>query len=184
MRVPPGFAGPANPGAIRLLEDVRARGVPILTIVAGDRWEAAGARFEALSPPETGRPSSTDNARSVVLDVESGGRHALLTGDLEGDGLANLVGRPGRPFDVVLAPHHGGRTANPPWFYRWARPARVVVSQRPPTPGASDPLASLAARKISVLRTWERGAIRLSWSARGLSARGFQDKYILPDDPR
>ena len=59
----------------------------------------------------------------------------------------DLAERPGRPFDAVLAPHHGGRAANPPWFYRWARPARVVVSQRPPMPGASDPLAPLAARE-------------------------------------
>ena len=85
-----------------------------------------------------------------------------MTGDLEGDGLVDLSERPGRPFDAVLAPHHGGRAANPPWFYRWARPARVIVSQRPPMPGASDPLAPLAARGIPVLRTWERGAIRLA----------------------
>ena len=176
VRVPPGFAGPANPGAVRLLEDVRARGVPVRPIVAGDSWEAAGTRFSTLFPPARGLPLSTDNARSVVLDVESGGRHALLTGDLEGDGLADLVERPGRAFDAVLAPHHGGRSANPPWFYRWARPARVVVSQRPPLPGASDPLTPLAAREIPMLRTWERGAIRLRWSARGISARGFQDK--------
>src|SRR3954467_10040394 len=71
VRVPPGFDGSANPGAVRLLEQVRARGVAVLPIVAGDRWEAAGARFSALSPPATGSTTSSDNARSVVLDVVS-----------------------------------------------------------------------------------------------------------------
>ncbi len=184
VRVPPGFDGRANPGAVRLLEDVRARGVAIRPIVAGDRWEAAGARFAALSPPAAGHPAPTDNARSVVFDVESGGRHALWTGDLEGDGLLALTERPSRAFDAVLAPHHGGRSANPPRFYRWARPARVVVSQRPPMPGASDPLAPLAARGVPVLRTWQHGAIRLRWSPRGISARGFLDGSGPPGDGR
>ena len=40
----------------------------------------------------------------------------------------------------MLAPHHGGRTSNPPWLYDWARPALVVVSQRPPAAGSRDPL--------------------------------------------
>ena len=152
VRVPPGFAGPANPGAVRLLEDVRARGVPVRPIVAGDRWEAAGARFSALSPPATGRPSSTDNARSVVLDVESGGRHALLTGDLEGDGLADLVERPGRavrrgprpaprrpvgePALVLpMGPARAGRRQPAPAHARGERPPRPA--RRPEDPRAA-----------------------------------------------
>ena len=26
-------------------------------------------------------------------------------------------------------PHYGGKTANPPWLYSWARPLTVMVSQ-------------------------------------------------------
>ncbi len=64
--VPPGFEGPANPGAGRLLDSARARGVPVRTIVAGDRWEAAGARFSVRHPPRRGaaRPATTRGASS------------------------------------------------------------------------------------------------------------------------
>ncbi len=51
VRVPPGFASPANPGAIRLLDLIRARGVPIHTIADGDQWSAGGAGFHVWHPP-------------------------------------------------------------------------------------------------------------------------------------
>jgi competence protein ComEC len=147
-------------------------------IAAGDRWEAAGARFDVWHPsPDEGSPvgRSSDNARSVVLDLESAGHHGLLTGDLEADGLVHLTRRPPPTLEVMLAPHHGGRTANPKWLYDWARPALVVVSQRPPLPGTNDALAALAARHVPLLRTWQRGAIRLTWTKSGVVARGFRD---------
>ena len=74
--------------------------------------------------------------------------------------------------NVMLAPHHGGRPANPRWLYDWAAPRLVVVSQRPPPPGTNDALASLT---VPLMRTWERGAIRLRWTPGGVVARGFRD---------
>jgi competence protein ComEC len=173
VRVPPGFAGPANPGAGRLVEQVRARRIAVRTIAAGERWGWAGTRFSVLHPPAGWPPDTTDNARSVVLEVESRGRRILLTGDLEREGLAALVDQPAPPLDIFLAPHHGGRTANPDWLYRWADPSLVVVSQRPPAPGSKDALAALADRGTPLLRTWNRGAVRLRWTERGIAARGF-----------
>jgi competence protein ComEC len=184
VRVPPGFAGPANPGAVRLLDAVRARGIPVRPIAAGDRWEAAGARFTVRHPPPAeGAPAgrSSDNARSVVLDLEAAGRHLLLTGDLEADGLVALRARPLPPLEVMLSPHHGGRTANPRWLYDWARPALVVVSQRPPAPGTTDALAILDAGHVPLLRTWRRGAVLLRWTRGGVVARGFRDDQAAWD---
>jgi competence protein ComEC len=193
VRVPPGFASAANPGAVRLLEEVKARGVPVRPIAAGDGWEWGGARFTVWHPPRDEdedeaappavesrrprprpRPGLRDNTRSVVLDIEAAGHHALLTGDLEGQGLVPLRHHAVAPLAVLLAPHHGGRTSNPPWLYAWAQPSLVVVSQRPPMPGTTDPLAPVAARYL-LLRTWERGAIRLTWTRSGVLARGFRD---------
>ena len=175
--VPPGFAGAANPGAVALAEAIRARGVPLRTIAAGDRVEfGRDADLTVLHPPADWRPgTSSDNARSVVLDVASGGRHLLLTGDLEGPGLAALLAEHRPAPDALLSPHHGGRTANPPALYRWADRATVLVSQRRGGAGARDPLAPLEARGVPVLRTWQRGAIRLRWSPSGLAAAGFLD---------
>ncbi|WP_435008931.1 ComEC/Rec2 family competence protein [Tundrisphaera lichenicola] len=177
VRVPPGFESPANPGAKILLDDVRSRGIPVLEIARGDRLDLAGGpTLEVLQPHREASPGSTDNARSVVLEVASGGHRLLLTGDLEGDGLTDLVKAPApRPLGAMLAPHHGGRTSNPAWLYDWADPALVVSSQRDPSSGSRDPLAPLAEGRFAILRTWESGAIRMLWTPSGLAASGFLD---------
>ena len=68
-----------------------------------------------------------------------------------------------------------GTSSNPEWLYRWAKPAVVVVSQKPPAPGSRDPLELIAQGHFPLLRTWEAGAIRLRWSPSGLVATGFLD---------
>ena len=178
LLVPEGFAGPTNPGASSLLDDARARGVPVRTVAAGDAWTSGPTRFAILHPPRGWNPSAPDNARSVVLDVSWQGRHALLTGDLDGPGLAAVTAAPPpAPLDVFLSPHHGGQTANPPRLYDWAGAAVVVVSQRPPIAGTRDALAFLdrPPRSTPLLRTWHRGAVRLRWRPGGIEASGFLD---------
>jgi competence protein ComEC len=185
VHVPPGFGGPANPGAKQLLDDVRARGIPVSEIARGDRIELGGGTVLGVLHPRRDSPaSSTDNARSVVLEVASGGRRLLLTGDLERDGLTDLVALPPLdPLGAMLAPHHGGRTSNPPWLYEWAKPELVVVSQRPQAIGPRDPLATLSEGHFPLLRTWQAGAIRLLWSPEGLVASGFLDRPGLRPEP-
>src|SRR5258708_31794043 len=154
VRGAPGVGGASNRGAGQLLARVKARGVAVRPIALGDRWEWGGARFEVRHPPGSWLPSATDNARSVVLDLEADGRHALLTGDLEREGLPALIARPTEPLAMLLAPHHGGRSANPEWLYTWAKPALVVVSQRAPPVGTKDALLDLPQRGIPLARTW------------------------------
>ncbi len=173
VRVPPGFDGPSNPAAKLLLDEVKARGIPVESIAKGDRIDLGGGTIlAALHPGEVSRPGSTDNARSVVLEVAHAGRRLLLTGDLEGGGLTDLTAHPSEPLDAMLAPHHGGRTSNPAWLYAWARPALVVVSQRVPSAGSRDPLAD---GPFLRLRTWQNGAIRLRFTPPSLVATGFLD---------
>jgi len=175
--VPPGFVGLDNPTAGDLLQAVRARGVPVRELAAPAVWESGGVRFEVLHPPEGWAPGASDNARSLVLDVSWHDRHLLLTGDLEQLGLADLMAgdAPEPPVDVLLAPHHGARAANPPGLFEWARPRVVVASQKPPVAGASDALTPLEGGAIVVLRTWRAGAILLRWTPEGIAARGFLD---------
>ena len=184
VRVPPGFEGPANPGASRLLDRVRARGIPVRPIAAGES-RAIGKTatlLRVLHPPDGWRLDAPDNARSLVVDVDSGGRHLLLTGDLEGPGLARLLADPPRPPDAILSPHHGGRTANPPQLYRWADRSIVVASQRRASASPRDPLAALERRGQPVYRTWRHGAVRMTWKASGLETRGFLDEPPRPTE--
>jgi competence protein ComEC len=117
-----------------------------------------------------------------VLDVASMGRHLLLTWDLDQLGLVELVARPRPepPIDLMLAPHHGGKTANPSWLYSWARPRAVIVSQRTPSPGTTDALAPLERGGIPLLRTWQRGAVHFQWSSDYITTEGFLDQYDKP----
>jgi competence protein ComEC len=182
VRVPPGFDGPTNPGAKRLLDDVRARGIPVETIARGARIDLGGTTLTAIHPPALLETGSTDNARSVVLEVASMGRRLLLTGDLEANGLFEVVAHPIEPLEAMLAPHHGGRTSNPAWLYAWAKPDLVIVSQRNLAAGSRDPLTPLAEGHFPLLRTWQSGAVLLRWSATGLLATGFLDA-IEPAQP-
>ena len=112
-------------------------------MTAPESWETAGVSFTVRHPPAGWDPEASDNARSLVLDVAFAGRHLLLTGDLELSGSTSWSRSPARSRRrmSILAPHHGGRSANPEWLYEWARPRLVVVSQRPPSSAASDALA-------------------------------------------
>ncbi|WP_169972752.1 ComEC/Rec2 family competence protein [Tautonia rosea] len=172
LLIPEGFGEQNNPGARSVLELARARSIAIHTVASGDRFELVpGLVAEVLHPARDWLPDANDNDRSLVLDLTIGSDHVLLTGDLDGAGLAELLAMPRRPVTVMLAPHHGGRSANPPWLYDWAEPARVVTSQRAPRPGASDALEGLSDRGISVHRTWQEGAIHISWDA-GSNSQG------------
>jgi competence protein ComEC len=167
------------------VRQVRSRGILVLPIAAPDAWEWDGVRFTVHHPPAGWRPDASDNARSVVLDVAHDGHHLLLTGDLEQMGLVELVAQPrlDPPPEVMLAPHHGGRTANPGWLYQWARPRAVVVSQRQPHPGSTDALSPLEQQGIPLWRTWREGSIRFRWTGDGIVARGFLEESDARVEP-
>jgi competence protein ComEC len=176
--IPPGFESEQNPGASLLLDQVRTRGIPVRTIAAAATWIQGSTRFTVRHPPADWHPEAPDNARSLVLDVAHEGRHLLLTGDLDQLGLVELVAQAQpEPIDLMLAPHHGGKTANPSWLYSWARPWTVVVSQRPTPPGTSDALTPLERSGIPLLRTWQRGAVHFRWRSDRIITEGFLDQH-------
>ncbi|MDA1013601.1 MAG: MBL fold metallo-hydrolase, partial [Planctomycetota bacterium] len=114
----------------RLCDIAAERGVPIRLIQRHDRIDAGDdLRLIVLHP--AGDPTSAshhDNANSIVLACEYAGRRVLLTGDIESYGLDRLLERPPMKCDVLLAPHHGSRAANPPRLNEWADPDVVIQS--------------------------------------------------------
>ncbi len=173
-----------NPGASLLLDQVRTHGIPVRTIAAPSTWNQGSTQFTVLHPPPDWHPETPDNARSLVLDVAYGGRHLLLTGDLDQLGLVELVAQAQpEPIDLMLAPHHGGKSANPSWLYSWARPRGVIVSQRPSVSGTTDALTPLERGGTPLLRTWERGAIHFRWSFDRILTQGFLDREDRPQVP-
>ncbi|HEX3449031.1 MAG TPA: ComEC/Rec2 family competence protein, partial [Isosphaeraceae bacterium] len=183
VRLPPGFAGANNPLAVELIDQLRKRGIPVRPITAPAQWEQAGVQFTVWHPPHGWHPETSDNSRSLVLDVAFAGHHLLLTGDLEQPGLDHVVASPppDPAPDAFLAPHHGGKSSNPDWLYEWAKPRAVIVSQRPQSARTGDALAALEERGIPVLRTWRQGSIRLRWVDDRIAASGFIEPFSDQD---
>lgn len=153
VTVTPSFADRSSKGVRLTLDVLRQRGIPRRVVQAGDRWEQGGLRLEVLHPPPEG-PEGNENARSLVLLLQHQEMKILLTGDLEGPGLDQVLRLKSCPVDVMMAPHHGGLKANTPELAKWATPYLVVSCQgRAP---AADKAPYPAPRYLT---TWDHGAV-------------------------
>jgi competence protein ComEC len=159
VRSTPTFAERETGGMKEALAALEKRGLAIEVVKRGDRWDVDGVRFEALHPPAVG-PTKNENARSLVLLVSHDDWSLLLTGDLEDEGLAQVLAQPPPRIDVMMAPHHGSDRSNNEALARWARPALVVSSQAEPvSPRLSVPMYERMGAKFR--GTWPHGAITI-----------------------
>lgn len=162
--------GPVE-GLFPALREVLARRrIPVRTFAPG--WSALekGEESElALYAPQGG--GGNENERSLVLYVRQGEESLLLTGDLEAEGVAELI-RASPPMRVSLLklPHHGSRRSHPERLLdrfhpeicfvsagrdnSYGFPSRVVVEE-------------LRRRGIPLRRTDLDGSLRFSTGGRG-----------------
>lgn len=148
-----------------LCEVASSHRVPIEIVAGNDELKIGEHTLYVLHPASQFR-SQHDNANSIVLRIEFAGRSLLLTGDLERDGIPELVQRSIEPVDVMLAPHHGSAKSNPPELYDWAQPAHIIIST-----GDADALPRLQADlqgRIDVKSTHDSGAIMVRISKDGV----------------
>jgi len=197
--------GPADlwqsdkPAVVALREAIVRAGVPIRAIGGNDRLSLGPrrsvttenvysvsaenpdeCRVEVLHPVRT-RLLRSDNANSIVLAITYQGRRILLTGDLEGPGLLDLLKEEPMPCDVLMAPHHGTRASNSPELARWCRPRLVVIS------GSSNFNADAATATYrnagaEVLHTADQGAITVRVAEGELLARTQLGQESLLED--
>jgi competence protein ComEC len=105
-----------------------SRGTPCKPLRAGMTLPGGGnCRIEVLHPSRRSIIGN-HNANSIVLEIEYRGRRILLPGDLEGQGMNNLLAEEPLPCDVLLAPHHGSRQSNSPELAAWCKPQWIVLS--------------------------------------------------------
>jgi competence protein ComEC len=122
----PSFAERRTEAVRHVVQDVERRRIPTRVVKSGDQIDVGEVTMEVLHPPAHG-PAGVENFRSMVLLMRYRNLSMLLTGDLEGPGLERVLNLPAVPLDVLMAPHHGSRSANIPELAMWARP-KVVVS--------------------------------------------------------
>lgn len=128
------------------------------TIVAqGDRIHLDDSVAIRVLQPVASASYESDNASSIVLEIEYRDHRILLTGDLDEDGLEELLQQPPRDVDLLLAPHHGEPGANPSALAEWANPDWVIASA--PTPAYRDDLVANYGPSVRVLMTSESGAV-------------------------
>ena len=174
----PTFADKAAPGVPHTLAAIRRGGVPIRIVKAGDRLAAGPVTLEILHPPPVGPPGK-ENHRSLVLLIRHAGHALLLTGDLEGPGLEQVLTLPLDRVDVLMAPHHGSRAgdarevANRTELAVRTNPAVIVSCQGLPrgSPNKPDPYAPSGAR---FLATWPHGAVTVRSRPDRLTVETFQ----------
>lgn len=159
------------------LEDALAAGVsggrlaPV-ALRAGERLDlGAGVALEALHPAE-GYLGRGTNDNSVVLRlVWRGEPLALLPGDVQRDGIEDMLER-GRDLRaaVLLLPHHGSKSSLSGLLYEAVAPDQALAScgfqnmYRFPN---KDVVAELALRGIPLATTPERGMLECVWRAPG-----------------
>ncbi len=157
-----GFDDPgASGGPVVLREAIQTAGVPLREIWSGDRLRVGpDVKLHVIHPPRSGVIGS-DNANSITLAVEYGGRRLLLPGDLESPGLEDVMAELPYDCDILLAPHHGSRRSDPPGFAAWSTPEWVVISGR----GGDEVRPVVQTYRDAgayVFRTNERGTIQFS----------------------
>ncbi len=146
-----------------LAQQLQRRRIPVRElsgpeqIAQGPQWQ-----LQALAPWPPW-PSGSDNARSLVVQLQYGKHRLLLTGDLEAQGLQRLLKLPPRKTQGLLAPHHGSRSSNPPGLARWCQPRWVIISG--PRPSGELSAAEKAYQEFGarVFHTGRVGAVILRW---------------------
>ena len=143
-----------------------------LRCAAGRRWSWDGVEFEVLHPDAgiygeiAERRARKENDRSCVLRVAARGAAALLTGDIEARGEAEMLARPGAALrsEVLLVPHHGSKSSSTAAFIEAVAPVVGVLSvgyrNRFGHPHEAV-AARYAARAIRLRRTDREGALRI-----------------------
>ena len=185
-----------EPAYLSALNMLRARGIVVRTVEAGDRWQCGRAWVKVLHPrPAAGRvPAADPNPVSVVLRVELGDFALLLTGDLTpemGQALArdeapgDTLG-PARPArrdlaaTVLKAPHHGAPDSVDRSFLEACGARVAVVSAGSkwashPWPATIDLLEDCGAR---TLVTSTDGAVSLATDGRALEVTTESGKHL------
>lgn len=151
------------PGVAAIRGLASRRGIPMREMAAGDALEFGDGCVARVLHPARGRRYDSDNQSSLVLSVEGPGRSLLVTGDLEGEAIAEFARAQARRWDVLVAPHHGTRTSLPPVLATVARPWLVLAGNAPSPswPEVREAYSEAAATGGTVLATADGGAVRV-----------------------
>ena len=145
-------------------------------------WVWDGVRFEFLHPAMArySDPAESANNLSCVLKVSGPHGAALLTGDLERRGEADLVARraDGLRARVLVVPHHGSSTSSTPEFVRAVSPQFAIFPvghlNRFAHPGP-EVVARYEEQGSRIVRSDQSGAVGIMIDELGVAVRGQRE---------
>ncbi|RNI20355.1 ComEC/Rec2 family competence protein [Flexivirga caeni] len=120
-------------------------------LVTGDVLDIGAVHALVVGPTRLIRAGSVQNNASVVLDVRSHGMRLLLTGDIESQAAAAVLGQlraltDAPPVDVLKVPHHGSANQDPQ-LEKFVRAPIAVISV-----GAHNDYGHPSPRTLDLLR--------------------------------
>lgn len=149
-----------------LIEKLAEQNIPIRSIGRDDRLALDEFVSVEVLHPEPLANYAHSNATSLVVRFTHANRSLLLMGDVEREGLTDLMAHHRGAADVFQSPHHGSRTANTPELARWANPSIVVVSGGH-VPGRLQELKTLYGSSTRLLSTHNHGAVTVEITHQG-----------------
>ena len=160
-----------------LLDEARARGVPLFHHQRGDALDWDGVQVQVLWPDNLEPGKTAQNDDSLVLRLQSGRETLLLTGDIErpvertlladGDSLG---------ADFLKIPHHGSRTSTTEPFLDSVHPKFAAISVGENNPFGhpnADVISRVEAEGTKLYRTDRDGAITVLTDGKQLEVRSF-----------
>ncbi len=109
---------------------------------------------------------SPENANSMVLSLQYAGRNALLTGDLVGNGIAEVMAEQSPGYDIIQAPHHGSYLSLSDEFIKWTK-AQYAVFPESKSYSQSKGRQMFQQHGVRVIHLGETGTTRFIVSADG-----------------
>lgn len=158
-----GRGDPAYDGLIRAAEE---KGTTVRYMKAGDRFTVGECSFTCLYPQKGEEIDPSDrNRQSLIIRMDYGGFHMLLTGDADREGEIKAVewSRDSlADIQVLKAAHHGSRFSNSEELLEAVRPIWTVISYEEgnsyghPHQETLDRLEEAGSR---ILKTGQQGAV-------------------------
>ncbi len=149
-----------------LVEHLVRERIPIRTIGKDDRLPFDPSVHVEVLHPDPRTVYAHSNANSLVIRFTHAGRSLLLMGDVEREGLDDLMASEAGAIDIMQAPHHGSRTANTRELADWANPTIVVVAGGHVL-GRIEELKKNYGSTVRLLSTHEDGAVTIEISPKG-----------------
>ncbi|GAB3593854.1 ComEC/Rec2 family competence protein [Angustibacter peucedani] len=151
-----------------------AAGVPVRTVVDGERVRLGDVSWQVLWPARVVHDGSVPNNASIVLRVDAGGLRLLLLGDVEPAAARQVAARvaalPGGPrVDVLKVAHHGSAQQDPQLLAETAPRLALVSVGADNDYGHPSPalLRLLAGQGATVARTDRQGDLAVVRRAGG-----------------